>query len=188
MDKAAELDLINRAKKGDWAAFRELVEGHHRRVYGLAYRLTGRHAESDAVTQDVFVRAFQGLAQFGGRSSLITWLCGITVRTVINRQRGHKFDDGVLSLADLPAVSRDKRRPAPLDPPETLRRKELLENIAAALGELPSDERCALTLVVMEGVSYREAAQVLGCSQGTVAWRVWSARRRLREMLSSHLE
>ena len=188
MDKATEFDLINLAKQGDWAAFRGLVEGHHRRVYRLAHRLTGGHAEADAVTQDVFVQAYQAISKFEGRSRLITWLYSITVRKVRDYRRSRRGRIRTVSLTGRPEVSRDCRRPSVPGPAEALDRKELREMLDDAIMKLPLEQRVALCLVAQDGLSYRDAADVLDCSEGTVASRVWSARRWLRSRLASYLE
>ena len=186
MDEAAERELVRRFKDGDMAAFDILVEEHQARVYRLAYRLTGGPQEADALTQDAFVQAFQSLPGFGGRSRFMTWLYAITVRKAVDRRR-ERARHAAFSLTDRLDPVVDARRPADQDPAVVLREKELSELLAEAIGKLPADQRAALALVVQEGLSYREASKALRCSQGTVAWRVWNARRLLREMLGKHL-
>ena len=187
MDEAAERELVERARRGEWSAFDTLVEGHQRRVYGLAYRLTDSHDDADAITQDVFIQAYQSFGQFGGRSRFMTWLYTITLHRVLDRRRRLKGGPRTFSLEDGPDVASDGRRDAPGGPPEGLRLTELHQMLREALGKISLEKRAALTLVVQHGYAYREAARILGCPKGTVAWRVWDARRRLREMVGCRL-
>ena len=187
VDGAAERNLIEKAQLGDWGAFEALVREHQDRVYCLAHRLVGGHQEADLVTQDVFIQAFEDLKGFEGRSRLMTWLYAITVSKVQDRRRVRKRRPPVLSLSRWSDVGADMRRPSADDPAEELASKEFTQCVEAAIASLPHDQKAALSMVAQEGLSYRKASNVLACSVGTVAWRVWEARRRLREMLRPHL-
>ena len=182
-----ERDLIARFRKGDVEAFDALVDAHHARVYRLAWRLTGNADDADTLAQDVFVQAFRALPQFDGRSRFMTWLYSITVRKSLDLRRARKRQ-AALTLTDRIDPSVDLRRPASQDPSLALEEKELNESLNQAILRLPADQSAALTLVVQEGMSYRDAARALRCSQGTVAWRVWNARRLLRTMLGDRLK
>lgn len=189
-DPASEADertLIARFRGGDVAAFDALVESHHARVYRLAWRLSGNADDADTLTQDVFVQAFRALPQFDGRSRFMTWLYAITVRKSLDLRRARKRQPA-LTLSDRVDPALDLRRPMSQDPSLALEEKELNETLNQAILKLPAEQSAALTLVVQEGMSYREAARALRCSQGTVAWRVWNARRLLRDMLGDRLK
>lgn len=168
-------------------AFDALVEAHHARVYRLAWRLSGNADDADTLTQDVFVQAYRALPQFDGRSRFMTWLYSIAVRKSLDLRRARKRQPALM-LSDRVDPAKDLRRPTSQDPSLALEEKELNESLRQAILKLPAEQSTALTLVVQEGMSYREAARVLRCSQGTVAWRVWNARRLLREMLGSRLD
>src|ERR1700759_4908126 len=88
-DEANDLDL-DRARRGDRDAFGRLVRRHQRRVYAAALHILGNHSDADDVTQESFVRAFRGLAQFDGRADFFTWLYRITVNTALNQLRSGK--------------------------------------------------------------------------------------------------
>ncbi len=188
MDEATERNLVSRAKIGDWPAFDALMEEHQERVYRLACRLTDGHEEADAVTQDVFVQAYKALRKFRGGSRLMTWLYSIAVHQVQDRQRRIQRRPETLSLAERSHLSVDRRRTSPAGPLERLEQKELKGVVSEAVTRLPFEQQAALSLVAQEGLSYRDAAAVLQCSVGTVAWRMWDARRRMRDLLASYLE
>lgn len=187
MDEAAERDLIARFRKGEVEAFDALVDSHHARVYRLAWRLTGNADDADTLAQDVFVQAFRALPRFDGRSRFMTWLYSITVRKSLDLRRARKRQ-AALALSERIDPAMDLRRPVSQDPSLALEEKELNESLQQAIVKLPADQSAALALVVQEGMSYREAARALRCSQGTVAWRVWNARRLLRDMLGDRLK
>ena len=188
MDEATERALLLQARDGDWPAFDALVKGHQKRVYYLAFRLTGTHEGADTVTHEVFIRAFKALRKFDGRSRWMTWLYTIVTRVVQDRHRYLKARRTPASLSEQMGIAHDRRRPSPAGPPEALDRKELRDALADGLEGLPLEQRTALSLVVQEGLSYQDAAGVLGCSEGTLAWRIWEARRRLRDLLACYFE
>lgn len=183
----AERALIAQWKKGDEGAFETLMRTHHARVFRLAYRFTGDRDEAEMVTQDTFVQAFRSLGSFSGRSRLMTWLYSIATRKAIDRRRRRRVEERVQPLADDAEPARDGRRAGEADPAQRLDAKELQERLRGAMERLPADQRAALALVTQEGMDYNDAARVMGCSRGTIAWRVFNARKLLREMLADYL-
>src|SRR5215510_376717 len=87
---ADEDDDLDRARRGDRDAFGRLVRRHQRRVYAAAVHILGNHSDADDATQEVFVRAYRGLAAFDGRADFCTWLYRIAVNTALNALRGGK--------------------------------------------------------------------------------------------------
>jgi RNA polymerase sigma-70 factor (ECF subfamily) len=185
VDEIVETQLIRRSRRGDHEAFDQLMQAYHERVYRLAYRLTGSADEADGVTQDTFVQAYCSLRQFKGRSRFMTWLYSIAVRKGLDLRRERHSSRETLSATDPPA---DARRSSARGPLETLREKEFAGLLSDAIMKLPGDQRAALTLIVQEGLSYKEVARILSFPEGTVAWRVWKARQLLRDMLADYLE
>ena len=175
--------LVAQAKGGDRKAFGDLVEIHQAALYRAAHRMAGHTEAAEAATQDAFVQAYRSLRKFEGRSSFSTWLYAILVRKVADGRRDAGRAQEARSLDEGPAVHEDMRRAAAPGPAEALQGKELAELAEGAMMRLPRDQRAALVLVAQEGLKYSEAAETLGCSEGTVAWRVWNARRLMREML-----
>jgi len=187
LSEQAEHALIDQCARGDSRAFDTLMKANQAQVFRLAYRFTGNRDEAEMVTQDTFIQAFRSLKGFDGRSRLMTWLYAITVRKAIDRRRRRRVEKRTQSLAEDAEPATDGRRARAPDPAEQLGAQELQEQLRDALARLPADQRAALVLVTQEGMDYREAARVMNCSRGTIAWRVFNARRLLREMLSGYL-
>jgi len=190
--------LVTRAKAGDGRAFDELVRRYRGRIFALALHLAGAHAEADDITQEVFLKAFRALDGFEGRSEFFTWVYRMTVNRALNvrRDRARRgeapLDDPRLELAVQVDADGDPRRAAEL--------RQTYGQLLRALDGLPPEMRATVVLVSLQGLSHGEAAVVQKCSDGTIAWRMHEARRRLndamapgkisrkREGLSSHLE
>ena len=173
-----ERKLVERARRGEEAAFAEIVRRYQDRAYGLAFRITGNDADARDAVQEAFVRAFRSLDQFGGRSRVYTWLYRIVVNCALNLRRGHERQR-----------SRDERAasggPAGTPSPERIAgARERARAVAEAMDALAEPLRAALVLVVFEGLTYREASEVLEVPAGTVAWRVHEARNQLRQRLA----
>ncbi len=168
-----------RARNGDRAAFGALVRQHQRRVHRLALQLTGSAGDADDVVQETFLRAYRAIARFDGRADLFTWLYRICVNVSLNLRR-----QGKRVTADLD----DPRVPEPVDgaadPAQSAERAAAYRSLARALDSLSESLRTTMVLACVEQLPYKDIAQVLGCSEGTVAWRVHEARRRLRECVS----
>jgi len=154
--------------------FATMYAQHGERIYRFCFRLCGRQADAEDLTQEVFLAAFQGLNGFAERSSLTTWLYKIALYRW-NRLRPQWQPDDV-SWEDT-AEAED----AQSDPSRTGLHRISLD---AALAQLPDDLHDAFLLIKAEGLKYREAAQVLDVPQGTVQWRVSEAVRRLRALLN----
>jgi len=188
VDELTERQLITRFKRGDKAAFDRLMTDHYDKVYALACRTTGAEDEAHALAQDVFVQAYQSLGDFDGRSRFATWLYSITVHKGTDRHRAATAQRKLSIVPGLPDLSSDGRGRAGEDPTLALDAEELGQMIARALTRVPEDQRATLDLVTHGQVSYAEAARAMNCSKQTIAWRVWNARRLLREMLQDYLE
>lgn len=173
---------LERARNGDRAAFSTLMRQHQRRVYRLALQLTGSAGDADDVTQETFLRAFRAIHRFDGRADLFTWLYRICVNVALNLRR-----QGRRVTADLD----DPRVPEPVDggagPALTAERASAYRELSKALDALSESLRTTMILACVEQLPYKDIAQVLGCSEGTVAWRVHEARRKLRENISAEV-
>jgi RNA polymerase sigma-70 factor (ECF subfamily) len=182
----AELrSVVARARAGDRDAFGELVRSTQRRVFMTALRMMGNEDDARDVTQDAFVRAYRGLASFDGRSEFSTWLYRIVVNVALNHQRRKRRQRSVtLEEVALPEPLQQRTGD---DPRRALELKRVLQDTRDAVQELTPVLRATVVLVIMEGMPYREAAEILECSEGTVAWRVHEARQKLRERLGKHL-
>jgi len=173
--------LVRRAQEGDRAAFNELVRRYRARIYALTLHLTGSRSEADDITQDVFTRAYQQLHTFAGRSEFFTWLYRIAVNRSLNarrdtaRRRTSGLDDPRVQAAVAVDAYGDPRRQAELS--------QTYARLVTALDQLSPTLRSTVVLVSLQGLSHDEAAAVLGCPAGTVAWRIHEARNQLRAAL-----
>lgn len=183
-----ESELIERAKRGEKAAFGRLLRMHQRRVYACAVHMLGDRGEAEDAVQETFLRAWRAIDRFDGRAELSTWLYRICINVSLNALRRRKRVDAA-DIAD-PRVPEPAADPTQgqTDPRHAAEAAELYRRLAAALDDLSPSLRATVVLVLLEGMPQKEASEVLGCSEGTVAWRVHEARRRLRMVLGNHVE
>jgi RNA polymerase sigma-70 factor (ECF subfamily) len=170
-----EAELLERARAGDGRAFAQLIGGFDEGFRVLAYRLLGDRGEMDDVLQEAYVKAFLGLPRFRGESALRTWLYRIVYNSCLDHLRRQRPEADL--SAEFAAV-------AP-DPADVIARRNELEKALEALAPI---ERAAVLLVDGEGLSYEEAAAVVGVAAGTVASRLSRARASLRRSLRSDRE
>jgi RNA polymerase sigma-70 factor (ECF subfamily) len=185
MAKPSDRELVDQARTGDAHAFGALVRRHQRRIFRLAFHLVRSGAEAEDVTQETFVRAYQALDRFDGRSEPFTWLYRIAVNLSLNTIRARKpRKDSTPS--DDPAVEAllSEMRPHG-DPATTSQQRQLASALCDGIDALSDTLRTTLILVCIDGVAHEDASKILGCPEGTVAWRVHEARRKLREYLTS---
>jgi RNA polymerase sigma-70 factor (ECF subfamily) len=187
MSERTDRELVEAAQKGDANAFGVLVRRHQRRVYRLALHLVRNPAEAEDVTQDTFVRAYGALDRFDGRSEPFTWIYRIAVNLSLNAIRARKPSERSSSPDDPRVESLLVERRAKLASPEAASEdKELAFALLNAIDALSDVLRTTLILVIIDGLPHADAGKILGCSEGTVAWRIHEARRRLREHLAQN--
>lgn len=177
-------ELVDAARGGDAEAFGLLVRRHQRRVYRLAVHLLKSGAEAEDVTQDTFVRAYGALDRFDGRSEPFTWIYRICVNLSLNALRSRKTRRS--SPPDDPRIEGllIDTHPGGGSPQRSTSDKQLGRALVEGIDQLSDTLRTTLILVCVDGLSHAEAGEVLGCPEGTIAWRVHEARRKLRGMLS----
>lgn len=188
---AKDAELVERCRKGEAAAFDQLVERYQRRVIGLCYRHLRSYEEACDLAQEIFVQAFQHMAGFQGKSSFSTWLYRISLNACYNRQRWQKAKGrgGVTSLEgmlerreadpDSSALLKGRDRGA-LD---NLERGEEIQQLRSALESMDDGQRRVVELVDIEELSYDEAAKVLKVPVNTVRSRLSRARQQLKQKL-----
>lgn len=172
--------LVAAARGGDPVAFDRLVRRFRPRIYALALHMSGSASDADDITQEAFVQAYRHLHQFEGRSHFFTWLYRITMRRALDAQRQRKHDG--VSLDDLrleAALTIDAQG----DPRRELELRETYGVLLRALDALSPTLKSAVVLTALQGLSYQEAAVVLGTSEGAVAVRIHEARKLLRSSL-----
>ena len=184
LPERTDRELVTAAREGDAEAFGLLVRRHQRRVYRLAVHLLKSAAEAEDVTQDTFVRAYGALDRFDGRSEPFTWIYRICVNLSLNTLRSRKTRRA--SSPDDPRIEGllVDHRPAAGSPARSTADKQLGRALVEGIDTLSDTLRTTLVLVCIDGLSHAEAGEVLGCPEGTIAWRVHEARKKLRSILS----
>jgi RNA polymerase sigma-70 factor (ECF subfamily) len=181
-----EAALIQRCAARDEQACSELVSEHQRMVYQLSLNLLGDHNEALDLSQEVFLRVFRTIHNFRGHSALRTWIYRIVVNQARNRQRWWRrrhraqqlsLDEHIRDHGELPEQSNGGA------PDRVLDQKQLAERIRVALDRLPFDQKTALVLREIDGLSYEEIGYSLGIAVGTVKSRLARARESLRGQL-----
>jgi RNA polymerase sigma-70 factor (ECF subfamily) len=177
-----EAALVQRCASGDEVACADLVSEHQRMVFQLALNLLGDRDEALDVSQEVFLRVFRTIHRFRGQSSLRTWIYRIAVNQARNRhrfwRRRHRADQ--VSLDAHVAEHGDFLSNGEARPDRVLAQKELAARLQTALDHLPFDQRTAIVLREVDGLSYEEIGYSLGVAVGTVKSRLTRARQALR--------
>jgi RNA polymerase sigma-70 factor (ECF subfamily) len=181
-----EAALIQQCVAGDEQACSDLVSSHQRMVYQLALHLLADHNEALDLSQEVFLQVFRTLPRFRAQSSLRTWIYRIVVNQAKNRQRWWRrrhraaqvsLDEHVLAHGELPANGNG------ISPDRVFGQRELAARLKDALLGLPFDQRTAIVLREIDGLSYEEIAFSQGVAVGTVKSRLARAREILRAEL-----
>jgi RNA polymerase sigma-70 factor (ECF subfamily) len=184
-----EAALVQRCLEGDEAACAELVADHQRMVVQLATNLLGDREEALDLSQEVFLLVFRTIHRFRVQSSLKTWIYRIAINQARNRHRfwrRHRRKDQV-SL-DLHVATRREFRSWESTPDKLFDQKELADRLRHALDGLPFDQRTAILLREVDGLSYEEISYSMNISVGTVKSRLARARHTLRaELLEARL-
>ena len=181
-------NLVDRAKQGDREAFATLVRRHQDRAFNLAYQMVRNREDALDISQEAFARAYTSLPTFKGEASFSTWLHRIVVNLAIDSLR-RKRVAGTVSYDDTRAVLEEpEAEPSTRDDPATaLESKQVRALLTRGIAQLPPAQQAVLVLREIEGMTYEEISQAVGCSLGTVMSRLFYARRRLQQVLKKHL-
>ena len=186
-----EAVLVQRARRGDLAAYDELVRRHQERIYGTIYHMTSNHEDANDLAQESFIKAFHALKSFKGGSSFYTWLYRIAVNKTINHltQRKNRIHMSLNDLdfnaehdPDLVALVSEKT------PNRDVGLSELQEKLNGALLKLSEPHRLVVVLHDVQGMPHDEIAKVMNCNIGTVRSRLFYARQQLQALLSDYLK
>ena len=180
-----ESELISRCQEGDQNALKEIYERYHDKVYRIAYGMVRQREEALDIVQEVFIKLYQSIRNFKGKSKLYTYLYRMTMNTAIDHSRKmHRFFSSSLDEEGAPQPSEGAEK----GPDRILLHKELEGKVKAALDELPPDQRMAIVFREVEGLSYREMAESMGCSIGTVMSRLHYGRKKIQELLRKYVQ
>ncbi|MDF7826312.1 sigma-70 family RNA polymerase sigma factor [Pontiellaceae bacterium B12227] len=186
-DGPSDDELVLKSQQGDVHAFDVLVERYHQKIYGLTYNMTSNREDAEDLTQEIFVKAFEALPRFKGKSSFYTWLYRIGVNKTINyrkkrnRKRALSLDsfDQDIKLDD--AYHDLTAKGSPL---RSISLSELQKKLNEALQGLSEKHRTVVVLHDMQGIPHDEIAKMVGASVGTVRSRLFYARRQMQNELS----
>lgn len=180
-----DLDLVRRVQRGDSAAFDLLVRKYQHRIAGLIGRYIADWSEVQDVAQDTFLRAYRAIGNFRGDAQFYTWLHRIAVNTAKNHLVAHNRRPPTDDVDAEDAAQYDAGvRLRDTDTPEReLMRQQMEQTVVGAVESLPQELRDAITLREVEGLSYEEIAQRMGCPIGTVRSRIFRAREAIDAQL-----
>jgi len=170
-----DLELARRSQAGDTKAFNELVTKYRTKIFTMVCGMVRNEHDARDLAQEGFLKAWQSIHQFEGRSSFYTWLHSITVNLTIYslRRKGRReeveLNDAIPSFLPDPGVN--------------YQRTEIREQVNAALAKLSREQRAVVVLKEVEGLQYHEIAEVLNLSMGTVMSRLFYGRKKLQSML-----
>lgn len=176
--KSTDIVLAQAAANGEMAAFEELYNRHHRRVYSLCLRMLQNAAEAEDLTQEVFIQLYRKIGSFRGDSAFTTWLHRMTVNQVLMhfRKRTVKFEktteEGETPVQIVVGTENQAKMP-------------IVDKIALdkAIAQLPDGYRSVFVLHDVEGYEHEEVAKILGCSVGTSKSQLHKARLKMRKLL-----
>ncbi|MDH3347886.1 MAG: RNA polymerase sigma factor [Desulfobulbaceae bacterium] len=172
IDSQTHANILKRALAGDVQAFEKLVSHHYDMVYRCGYRLCGHREDGEDVAQEVFIKVADKLHLFNNKSSFSTWLYRIAVNTARDYLRKKSraaevpYENGVHGAQDI------------TDNPGRY------DALLKAVDKLSPKLRETVVLVYGEELGHKEAAEILGCAETTISWRIFKAKRKLRDLLS----
>ena len=180
-----ETEMISRCQEGDQGALKEIFDKYHKRVYRIAYGVVGQREEALDIVQEVFIKLFRSIKNFKGRSHFYTYLYRMVMNTAIDhaRKAGKQFISSLDEEGSFePSDNVEK------GPERVLLQKELEERVKLAMDKLPAEQKAALIFRDVEGLSYQEMAEAMGCSIGTVMSRLHYGRKRIQELLKDYVD
>ncbi len=194
-EREVDAELVARVQRGDKKAFDLLVLKYQRKILRLLARMIRDPAEIEDVAQEAFIKAYRALPQFRGDSAFYTWLYRIAINTARNWQvaSGRRPNTlNVIETDDGETFSQIDNLTDNNTPESMATSREIVETVNAAINALPDDLRTAIVLREIEGMSYEDIAQSMGCPIGTVRSRIFRAREaiaaQLRPVLGSDSE
>jgi len=182
-DTVNEPDLVARSREGDTAAFNELITLHRGRVFGVVVQMVRNEDDAMDLTQEVFVRAWKALPRFDGRSKFSSWLYRIATNAALDALRRAKVRPRPEEWNEETMQPESPTGPDS-SPQARLDRMEIRRRIDEAIQELSPEHRAVIVLKELEDLSYKEIAEVLSCSIGTVMSRLFYARKNLQKKLA----
>lgn len=185
-ERDVDADLVDRVQRGDKRAFDLLVLKYQRRIMRLLARMVRDAGEVEDVAQETFIKAYRALPQFRGDSAFYTWLYRIAINTARNWQVSSNRRPSLINSYE--GEEGETFNPidnlTDIDTPESeMVSRQVVEAVNTAISALPEELRTAIVLREIEGMSYEDIAETMGCPIGTVRSRIFRAREAIAEEL-----
>jgi RNA polymerase sigma-70 factor (ECF subfamily) len=182
--------LVRRCVAGDAAAWEEIVQRYHRRIYNICYRFAGSGDDAEDLTQEVFIKMYRTLQSYDlERGAFMTWVTTITRNLLVDHFRKSKQDRMTDSIDSAPSEHEDAMplseqiQDSALTPDARAQSREVKETVHKALQKLSPDLREAVILRDLQDMDYKEIAVVLKVPEGTVKSRINRGRAELARLL-----
>ena len=174
----ADKDLVLQSQNGSVAAFETLIRQHQAMIHALTFRMTGSSADAEDLAQETFIRAYEQINRFNGGAKFSTWLYSIAVHACLNwrRDEARRFQAHTNCAGEIFAQQTGAAISAA--------QNEMAQQAQTALMKLPAKQRAAIVLTIYDGLNHAAAAKILRCSETTISWRVFTAKRKLRNWLA----
>jgi RNA polymerase sigma-70 factor (ECF subfamily) len=176
--------LITRAKQGNVEAYEALVRKYQQSIYYLCRRMTGSHQSADDLSQDTFIKAYFALDRFKDGMNFFTWIRKIAVNNSLNflkkSKREEPWGENVENIRGHSSMGQEL-------PQEMLQRNRMEQTFKRVLKALPSEQKIVFILRVFENQSYKDIAEILNISQGTVMSRLSRAREKIKSSMAEYL-
>ncbi len=171
--------LVQQAQQGNGRAFALLVERYQERIFNVCFRIVGDFHDAEEATMDAFLACHRSLTTFEGRSGFATWLYRIAIRCAYKRRGKHPPESVHIDELEIPGDHSPYKR---------LRQKEIQKAIEQVMETLPDRLKEVTILHFLEGLSYRDIAEIVECPIGTVGSRINAARRYMQQRLGHLIE
>jgi len=183
--ESSDWELVQKCQAGEVSAFQELVSRYHQKIYVVIVGLLRNREDALEVAQETFFRAYRKIKSFQGGSSFYTWLYRIAINMAIDSQRRQKRNP--LDFRETMDGLFEEQNEVARDPFSDVHDRELREKLVSAINDLTPEHKAVIILRTVEGLSYKDIGEILGCSEGTVMSRLHYARKKLQEKLSAFL-
>jgi RNA polymerase sigma-70 factor (ECF subfamily) len=184
METPSDDRLVTLAQNGDRDAFTELAFRHKEKIFKTVYWMTKNQQDADDLCQEIFLHVYKKLKEFKGRSSFYTWVYRIAVNRTLNLLKIRKREK---NRSQIPVEECSAGEKVGNSPEKESLRAELGKKLNQAIDSLPAPYKIAFVLVVLHGMSHYQASEVLGCSENTISWRMFKARKLLQGELMPYL-
>ena len=180
MEQLSDLELVQEVRNGNRQAFTELMRRYQQKVYWVARRLVGGHAEAEDVAQEAFIKAYLALGDFRGDSSFFTWLYRIAVNLSLNALRKQQVMS-YLRQSDI----LERILPAKENPADELELKETESRFQQAIAGLPEKQKAVFVMRYYDEMSYEEISHVLKTSVGGLKANYFHALKKVQEYMKN---